>query len=986
MKHAFIHTITCYFILVFNHVSAQKQFGNEWINPHQTYFKIPISETGLYQVTVGELINAGFPADSILASSIQLFRRGSELAIEVTLDKSGKLGENGNIQFYGEKNDGAADSLLYVSPKSMPHSHYSLYSDTAAYFLSWRVDGLPAKRVFEHHFQDTKNRIEYHFEENIQLFNSHYLPGKFYPAGSNFDTGSVLTDYDAGEGWTGPEIPENQSFEMVFNTVNAMSEQFTKAEIELVLTGWTSGKHIYEVWNGDKANLKRKIATVDFSDYETSRVHALLQKTDLNPDGKVNLTLLPVDKGGHISVSFARLRYPQKSSFETGIGQKRYYFDSSQNARWSISAGKDVRFYDCSDPFNVRKLAQENSEILIGNSSKVIGVNQKLKIGKMQVTKLGTFENLQTDYLIISHPLMHIPVAGRDPVTEYANYRHSETGGNYNVLVEDITEVYDQFNYGDPGPSAIRNIISFLQKEGKLKMALLIGRSIDPQKARKLPQPSLTDMIPNAGWPGSDIALAMTPGESGDSYPIVSVGRINALTSENVLDYLHKVQAVEAEPASAPWRKNVLHLSGGRSRDELAAFKGYVHAFEKKLIDLSFPALVKTISKISDDPVEQVPIHNELNKGVSLITLFGHSSLDVTDIDMGYASNPANRYRNHPRYPAVIVNGCASGSIFHSTNTLSSDWIFSPNNGAVLFLAHTFNGNSLALNRYTDIFYEVLSDSNFTHQPFGLIQQEAIKRNLSRNPTIYDRITVRQMNLHGDPAIRIFPGKLTPNDSAPEKPNDLPLTISVRLNGRQLADNEFIQPKPTISIELRDFNISLSDTTALLIWVKQKCNGCPEKRIYLNRAVWKKTSSGHITMDVDVPKPFMPGTYRLTVQASDSNRNVAPVYQINFRVSGEKQIFKVGISPNPSSKWFKIKFELEDTSETCEVQLKIFNVSGTAVHTNTFKPRIGINEWFWHPGELPTGVYVYRLTISGKDISVSDESEKTFEGRLIWVD
>ncbi|MBK8670656.1 MAG: hypothetical protein IPN89_14870 [Saprospiraceae bacterium] len=48
-------------LFTFSHVTqAQQKFGNEWIDPAKTYFKIKVAQNGIYKVTYEELTAAGF--------------------------------------------------------------------------------------------------------------------------------------------------------------------------------------------------------------------------------------------------------------------------------------------------------------------------------------------------------------------------------------------------------------------------------------------------------------------------------------------------------------------------------------------------------------------------------------------------------------------------------------------------------------------------------------------------------------------------------------------------------------------------------------------------------------------------------------------------------------------------------------------------------------------------------------------------------------
>jgi hypothetical protein len=1016
--------------------AAQGHYGNEWIDYSLIYLRIPVVKTGFYKITARELTGFGFPADSLFANSIKMYRHGSELPIEVNGDKNGLLGSEGSILFFGKKNDGAGDSMLYVHPKAMPHPYYSLYSDTTAYFLTWQNNGIAGKRI---NYESTTDSNAFHFEESLLLFNSHYMPGRFYPSGSNFENGSVLTAYDYGEGWTGPEIAENTSYEVTIQTKKAEQEYFSNATIEFQIAGRSPDKRSFELWSGNGKHFKRKLATIHSDGFQIEKFATSIQYSDLDEAENLTLTLKPVGKGGHISVSYVRLRYPQA-----------------------------------------------------GGSIETIGATEPMQILPPRTVRFTKIDP-KTDYLLITHPLMRVPVSGADPVAEYMHYRGSKAGGGFNTTAVYSYELYDQFNGGQPGPQGIRNAIRWLHDKGNLKFVLLAGRSVDPQKARKMPDSWQTDMIPNAGWPGSDIAL-VTPAGQSEFYPMVPIGRVNAATSQQLMDYLRKVKAMEAEPAAATWRKRILHLSGGKSHDELSAFKSYVKNFEDKLNGSSLGAEVQTLSKLTDNTVERLPVEKSVNEGVALVTLFGHSAPDVSDVDIGFASDPSRGYQNHPSYPAVILNGCASGSIFYSPKTLSSDWLFAPESGAVLFLAHTFNGVSTALRRYTDLFYEVLADSTFTSKPFGIIQQEVIRRNMRRNPGIIDSITVQQMILHGDPAIRIFPAQLPdycigpgsailpdspaaspdsilaglvirnngryrkemlqitiraernnkevysfktirtasagsdtlffqiPNTKTtlnneqwifkldpanvlieenkdnnalsikteefvhPKPADNIPPLVIATIDGRQIMNAETISDKPVINIQILDDSVPImpNDTSDIAIWLDPECAGCPAKRIPLVNAKGKRLNNGEYDIELTLSSRLNSGKYHLIVQCRDTAGNLANPYEIDFIVNNQYSFVNAIVSPNPAERWFRFNMNFEGPVDE-QMKLTIMNANGTTVFEKVFKCHTGLNEWFWTPGPLPSGSYFYKLEPVGSKQSPSRYIRESMQGMLLYT-
>lgn len=736
---------------------AQRIYGNEWIEPGKSYLRIPVTQTGFYHITPQDLEKAGISPSTVYLPSLQLFRRGKELAIEVKSIESGALSY---IGFYGQRNDGMLDTALYVPPAVIPHTYYSLYSDTSAYFLTWQNSDIVGRRISEASSPPNSNLLNSNFAESILLYNRFYAVGNFYPATSNFDNGSVLSTYDTGEGWTGDPVSNGSIFTTSFTTTEAIRDKLTSAIAELTIVGRSAGNHQVDIMLQTDGGSSRKITTISIPNYDSKKVTVNLSPENLLADGSIKISIIPQNNTGSVSLSLAKLTYPQKSSLPSNQNQKEFLFDiNGQPITWDIQGYDGWRLYDISDVTNVKSIAA-SSEIVLDDVKRLIAVKQPLSILTPRLVKFADLKIPATDYLIVSHSALRKLPDGSDPVADYAAYRKSVQGGNYNPLIINIDDVFNTFNYGEPGPLGLRNMIAWFHKNTALRFVFLIGHGTDPQSVGRASDAWLTNMIPNAGWPGSDLALSMNLEGSGTYIPLVPVGRLNASKAQQVRDYLDKVKKMEAQPRAAAWRKNLLHLSGGRSIAELSVFKEYINSFENKIKNASLGASVTTISKKTDEAVEEFPIYKNVNEGIGLITMFGHSSVDVTDIDIGYVSDDRRQYANEPFFPAILVNGCASGSIFYSNSALSNDWILSPNRGAVLFLAHTFNGISANLKHYTDSFYDVLADSAFVSQPFGTIQKEAIRRNLQRYPNLLEGITAQQMVLHGDPAIRVFPAKL----------------------------------------------------------------------------------------------------------------------------------------------------------------------------------------------------------------------------------
>src|SRR5690349_10024733 len=115
-------------LLAFAPLSVFGQFPNEWINFSQPYFKIPVARDGIYRLRYTDLQAAGFPVNSD-PRFIQLFHRGKEQSIYIKGQGDAVFNSSDYIEFYGRRNDGTLDSILYRPSSLQPHKYYNLYSD-----------------------------------------------------------------------------------------------------------------------------------------------------------------------------------------------------------------------------------------------------------------------------------------------------------------------------------------------------------------------------------------------------------------------------------------------------------------------------------------------------------------------------------------------------------------------------------------------------------------------------------------------------------------------------------------------------------------------------------------------------------------------------------------------------------------------------------------------------------------------------------------
>ena len=671
-----------------------------WINYRQTYYKIPIAETGRYRITLANLQRAGVPTGTLNPATLQLFHRGTEQAIFVAGETNGRFGADDYVEFYGRGNDGVPDSLLYRPHTAQPHPFYSLFNDTTAYFLTWRLDSKPGKRMVA--YADTTSAgltpESYQWADERHLFTDDY-PG--WPAG--LPQKIEYSYYEAGEGYTGSIQQKNKPFGLTIQLNNPVRTG-PNPQVEILLVGRDSGPHRVYCSIGEMGNALRLIDSVRFDGFTNARVRHEVPWSAVGPDGRLSLSVVSTGEGvtDTYSVSYSRIRYPQKP----------------------------------------------------------VAITSPKAVPTILPVSFTDWSNRQPTYLIISHEALMKPAVGTaNAVREYAAYRASVAGGGHDTLTVTMRQLIDQYNYGERSPLAISRFVGqfYRQPNNRLQYLLLLGRGRSTPGIRHNPQQATLDMVMTAGYPGSDGLFSAGLNNAESDVPALPTGRINAGSPQEVMDYLNKVKAYEKPENQGLWRKNLLHLSGGRSIDELLLFRRLVDSYQQRAVAPALGARVNTLSKKTDNLVETLDVSTPVNEGVGLITFFGHSGLDVTDLDIGFCSSDALGYRNADRYPVLLVNGCAIGNFFFGRPTLATDWVLTPNRGAIAALAQSHLGYTDVMDGYTKTVYTLLTDSTQLHKSIGQLQQETIRRVLTQTPAGRALANAQQMVLQGDPAIRPFP-------------------------------------------------------------------------------------------------------------------------------------------------------------------------------------------------------------------------------------
>lgn len=751
---------------------ARQNFGNEWIDYNQEYFKISIIQDGIYRLTYDDLNNVGFPVNSVIPSRIQIFYKGVELAIKVEAQQDGKFDPTDYIEFYAVKNDGTSDTELYISPENQPHTYYNLFSDVSSYFLTYKLSNETGKRIdsfFENNVDNIPEEERYK-KEVFQLFTSSYAEGESY--GSTNDI--VLSQYDNGEGWTGTFASRGQTLSHTLEGITNTIETTNKPKIEILLAGGNNNAHSAEIFIGASTAGLRSVGTAEFNKDDSFLFASEIEWTDVSTSGELIISVSVNGVNGaadRIALSYIKLDFDHSFDLSNEDSQKIALNANPAGKSFLkiINPLSNSQLWDVSDSFTPIAIGTNSSfqelTAIVSNTTQVRELYLQSQNLTAENTEKITFEKISPEdynYLIVSNKLLRnsTSIGTADPVDAYKEYRETADGGGYKVFTANMSQLYNQFNYGLISPLAIRRFCDFMLSSGQPQHLFLIGRATNNNLNYFRQDPATvpaTNFVPTYGHPGADIAI--TSGLNGTSLQeAIPTGRINAKSPDDVEAYLNKVIETESLIYNELWHKNILHLTGGANESELVRFRSYGEQFENTAEGPFLGGLVSKASKKTSDAVEFFNITKEINKGVGLITFFGHSGASVTDIEVGIVSDPAFGYDNKGKYPIFIVNGCNAGDFFGVNESFGIDWVLTPDLGAIGFMAHSGLAFSNNLRNYTNLFYKVAyNDEDFFAEPLGVIKQEVSKRYTAIYGTgAFSSSQVQQFILQGDPAIKIF--------------------------------------------------------------------------------------------------------------------------------------------------------------------------------------------------------------------------------------
>lgn len=943
--------------------------GNEWLagKYSQQWVRIGVSAKGVHKVAISSLPAAFQSADK---AKLQLWYRGNQVSIIKA--------DNSEVLFYGVPNDGASDSLLYRPSRSRINPYFSTFSNESAYFLTIGTDNGLRAAVENTPVDNGVAASQFHKQVELKTFQTEYTHFSFYPNRPP----TFNSFFEEGKTGTGTRLPVGAASSSPVYTANpastatagSVATNFNFAaknvypgsvpKVKMLLSG-RDGSAEVQISVGKTASSLRQVTTLSSYDFRPLEVNFDLDPAqDYDANGGT-FGFQNVFEQAWFSVSYYTVSYDQTIDVNN---TNEFNFPAASNGSKSripvLNPPASPLFYDISNANSPRIIQGTAANLMVtrnGGPLKLLATSdaQNVTVSAAKISTV-TFQQITPasyNYLIVASENLATSAQA------FATYRQSESpGAKYSPIVVKIKDIYNQFNYGEPSPVAIRRFVDYMISDGnKSKYLLLLGKSImSYQRIVK----ELPDEVPTVGFPGSDLLLVDGLRGTPDDVPAIPVGRISALTDAEVNGYLQKVRDYEAQ-TDISWRKNVMHISGGKMAWEVNQFAGYLSAISDTVTSSPFNGtVIPKIKTQTANVIEQLNISTELNgAGLGMISYFGHGATYRTDYNAGYVTDAAKGYNNTTKYPVLFYNGCGVNNVFSnlfgatvntsSSRPLSLDWLIAPGKGAIAVFGNTWDSYGITSNDYLDRLYPTIfgkSDSN--RGTIGQILQDvALQTKLAKgyayNPedtllfTYYDsdRANIHQVLLQGDPALRILL-------------NEAPLSMGLAAFNAKLVGEQVEIAWETASEKQNDQFV-----------VERSYNGHDFEAIGTGqvRAVGTNESKSLLSYALTDAKPMAGMNYYRLRQVDAGPKGEPSARQGKEAVSRVVSVEldkrnALSVSPNPSTAYFEIKLNIP----TKISKWKLVDINGRSIKDNGTGSRVDLTK-------LSPGEYILEVvTVNGE--------------------
>lgn len=674
---------------------------HESVLSRHTWYKIGVTEDGVYALDQAALNAAGIPVASLNPKHIKLFGNQpgilpennskeryddlTEIAIQVEGEEDGRFDAGDRILFYGH---GPVNMTLSASDVYVYERNY--YSDTTYYFLcvDAEEDGLRMTSVPSAATASTDGLVT-------------TFPDYVYHDSEEF------SPYASGRTWYGDMFTKEEGFkEFVFEIPNIDKTRILRIHSEVL--GRCTASFRYSLRINDNLPVDQKtINGISDSDHSYGCPDVadkmFFTDTDRLP---VRYELCPSDANPMLYLDYfvincwRELKYeghempfrliPSQMETETvkvllrGVTDKVLCWDVSNPLRPFVqltASQTNGRYFGITDHSERRYHLFESSDCK-GVASMVPLANQNLHA------------LTQADYLIIT------PRVFWEAAEALADF-HREEGLDCQVV--DVKEIYNEFGTGTPDPTALRDFIRmvYLRSGGQMRYVLLFGKGTHDYRNYKGIDNNFVTTYQILEKPFHQVysicaddyfaLMDATEGEDCTGKVDIGVGRLPITTLEQGMQVVEKIKHyADVRISHGIWKNDHLFMTDNDSRtyidnaDYLDKIldTAWHRATTKKLYLDSYP-VVTTPSGVRA-PQAHEALMDYFDQGFLTMSYVGHGGTNGLTDEKVFTNSDVLALRNYDHLPFLHTATCEFSEFDNPTVVSAGElMMLSPYGGAI---------------------------------------------------------------------------------------------------------------------------------------------------------------------------------------------------------------------------------------------------------------------------------------------------------------
>ncbi|MBI5301002.1 MAG: hypothetical protein HY868_02615 [Chloroflexi bacterium] len=637
------------------------------VNAAGPWYKIAVSDDGIYQITCAQFANAGINLTTLDPRTLKIFKQGNEIAIQVLGQDDGHCDGGDVVLFYGQ-------------------AARTKYTNTNIYWFTF--GGAAGKRMTQRDGSGTGTLVttftaSVHLEKDWQ-----YIP--YLPRAEDSDHWYWLS---APNPYDPDHNGDPTSVDYAFALPNLASGLFT-ATLQIRIAGFSASDHqtlTYinghllddTTWNG---NVER-VAAFNFpQNYLDAITNTIRIKESLPSPNRIDIN--------HYDVGYAGTL--------TAIGDTRRFGQTATGA-WQYQVNgftlPTIQGFDITNPFDVAQIT--NATVSSA------GLNYTFQFADT-LTAPRTYLALTTaqfkspasialdspsDLRNASNGADYIIIAYGDFIPNIQPLATFRTAQGMRVKIVDVQDVYDEFSDGLMDAQAIHDFLQWAytnwQSPAPAYVLLVGDGNFDFKNNYGFGEPNfippyLRFVDPWAGETASDNRLVAF--NATNALPSMAIGRLPADSAADVATMVNKILGYEQNAPGGAWRSTITFVSDNAYQtngtldnagnfwnlsDQIAGNSNYVPStltvdriYFNPCNSQTYPQCALAYSAYPTNTATKNGILAAINDGRLIVNYLGHSAIQFWAGEQlfGVADLPA--LTNQNKLPVFLAMTCYDG-YFH---------------------------------------------------------------------------------------------------------------------------------------------------------------------------------------------------------------------------------------------------------------------------------------------------------------------------------